>query len=318
MSNWLEQAAALFGTPSPGGLNGSRSLSGETRQTAVIFDALSEGEIDGLVNGAASVYLNGTSMIDLDVYKGVSAIKTTASISAGSTTATVAVGALDFADTTEGTRTILIKGAGKQGSSLFSGTAGGTTLTASSSWFTSGMASNGIMSEGASRLEIAGGGLNGQPYIGFISKYTSATSVEVSPPFTTTISGATGGIDLVSQIASYNAGSNQVTTTTAATTTVSGVAATLSPPFVNATTYANTSPKTNFESINYAFRVGTEDQTPVQMLSTGSPTASFIHNPNTRLQQNNTYDGSNGVSDTTITAAQCGVPNPSETDQING
>jgi predicted phage tail protein len=314
MSNILEIAAALFGPTT--GPNGRRSMSGETRQTAVVFDALSEGEIDGLVDGAASVYMDGTSLVDTDVYKGISAIKTTASISAASTTATVAVGALDFADTTEGTRTILIKGAGKQGSSLFSGTAGGTTLTASSSWFTEGMASTGIMSEGASRLEIAGGGLNGKPYIGFISKYTSATSVEVSPPFTTTISGATGGIDLVSQIASYNAGSNQVTTTTAATTTVSGVAATLSPPFVNATTYASTSPKTNFESINYAFRAGTEDQTPVQMLSTGSPTASYIHSPNTRLQQNNTYDGSNGVNDTVIESSAVGVPNPSETDQV--
>ena len=315
MSNIFEiMAAALFGPTT--GPNGRRSMSGETRQTAVVFDALSEGEIDGLVDGAASVHMDGTSLVDLDVYKGITAIKTTASISAASTTATVAVGALDFADTTEGTRTILIKGAGKQGSSLFSGTAGGTTLTASSSWFTSGMASTGIMSEGASRLEIAGGGLNGKPYVGFISKYTSTTSVEVSPPFTTTISGATGGIDLVSQIASYNAGSNQVTTTTAATTTVSGVAATLSPPFVNATTYANTSPKTNFESINYAFRVGTEDQTPVQMLSTGNPTASFISNPNTRLRQNDTYDASNGVSDTVIESSAIGVPNPSETDQV--
>ena len=36
----------------------------------------------------------------------------------------------------------------------------------------------------------------------------------------------------------------------------------------------------------------------------------------TGLQQNNTYDGSNGVGDTTISAAKCGVPNPSETDQV--
>ena len=28
----------------------SRSMSGETKQTAVIYDALSEGEVEGLVN----------------------------------------------------------------------------------------------------------------------------------------------------------------------------------------------------------------------------------------------------------------------------
>ena len=104
MSNVLEQMAAYFATIAPNG--SSRSMSGETRQTAVVFDALSEGEIDGLVDGAASVYMDGTALVDLDVYKSISAIKTTASVSATSTTVTVAVGALDFADTTEGTRKI--------------------------------------------------------------------------------------------------------------------------------------------------------------------------------------------------------------------
>ena len=39
MSNILEIVAALFGPTT--GPNGRRSMSGETRQTAVVFDALS-------------------------------------------------------------------------------------------------------------------------------------------------------------------------------------------------------------------------------------------------------------------------------------
>ena len=298
------------------GARNGRSMSGETHQTAVVYDALSEGEIEGLVDGAASIYLNGTRLVDLDTYKSCNEIKTTASVSAGSTTVTVATGALDFADVEGGTRKIIIAGAGKQGSSLFSATAGTLTLTASSSWFTSGMASGSMMSEGSARIEVAGAGEDGRPYIGYITKFTSATSVQVYPEIGTTVSSATGKIDLVSAIASYNVGSNQVTTTTAATTTVSGVAATLTPPVADATSYLNSSPKTNFQGINYSFRSGTKHQTPMQILAGGNPTASFVHAPNVRLDQNATFDSTNGVSDTVITSTQIGVPNPAETDHI--
>ena len=43
--------------------NTSRYKSGETESRAVVFDAISEGEIQGLVNGEASVYLNDTPII---------------------------------------------------------------------------------------------------------------------------------------------------------------------------------------------------------------------------------------------------------------
>ena len=198
-----------------------RSMSGETRQRALVYDALTEGPIEGLVNGAASIFLDDVPLVDTDIYKQTNAINTTASVSAGSTTVTVATGALDFADVDGGTRKILIKGAGKQGSSIFSATAGTTTLTASSSWFTSGMASASMHAEGAARIQIEGAGEDGRPYVGYITAYTSGTSAQVSPPIATTVSGVSGAIDLVSVITAYNVGSNQVTITTAATTTVS-------------------------------------------------------------------------------------------------
>ncbi len=294
----------------------ARSMSGETRQRAIAYDALSEGPIEGLVNGAASVFLDGVSLVNTDIYKKTSAINTTASVSAGSTTVTVATGALDFADVEDGTRKILIKGAGKQGTNVFSATAGTTTLTTSSNWFTSGMASGRMHAEGASRIQVEGAGPDGRPYIGYITAYTSETSVQVHPPIGTTVSNASGAIDLVSVIASYNVGSNQVTTTTAATTTVSGVAATLTAPQTTRSSYANSSPPTNYEGVQYSFRSGTGHQRPIQMLNGGNPTASFVHAPNTRMQQNLTFDSTNGVSDTIITSANVGVPNAAETDEI--
>ena len=85
-------------------------MSGETRQRALVYDALTEGPIEGLVNGAASIFLDDVPLVDTDIYKQTNAINTTASVSAGSTTVTVATGALDFADVDGGTRKILIKG----------------------------------------------------------------------------------------------------------------------------------------------------------------------------------------------------------------
>ena len=293
----------------------SRSMSGETHQTAVVYDALSEGEIDGLVDGDASIYLDGTRLVDLDVYKTCNDINTTASVSAGSTTVTVASNALNDADTSTGTRKIIIKGAGKQGSSIFSATAGTTTLTTSSSWFASSMASGDMMAEGAARIQIAGAGEDGRPYIGLIVQYTSATSVQVQPPISTTVSGVSGGIDLVSVIASYDAANNQVTTTTAATTTVSSATTIITPPVVSTTSYNTTVPKANYQGVRYSFRTGTKHQRPMQVLNGGNPTASFVVSPNgSRLDQSSNFSGS--VSPTTISSSDIGVPNPSETDQI--
>ena len=303
--------------------NNSRSMSGETRQRATVFDALSEGEIEGLVNGDASVYLDGTPLVDTDVYKKINPIKTTASVSASSTTVTVAAGALDHIDTDSeaGDRTIRIQGAGKVGSSVFSATAGSNTVTASSSWFTSGMASASMSAEGAAVIEIAGAGPDGRPYVGFISRYISATEVNVHPQIETTVSGVNGHIDLVSVITAYNVGSNQVTITTAASTTVSSANATIGVPRVvgwqaNTGAAGSTGQRNNWEGVGYSFRVGTKNQDSVGATFANIPNASYVHAPNTRLDQNATYDGTNGVSDTIITSTNLGLPNAAETDVV--
>ena len=52
------------------------------------------------------------------------------------------------------------------------------------------------------------------------------------------------------------------------------------------------------------------------MRNGGNPTASFVHAPNIRMDQNATFDGTNGVSDHLVTSSEVGVPNPAETDEI--
>ena len=95
----------------------SRYRSGETQAKAVVYDALSEGPIEGLANGSAGIYLNSTPLVNKGEYKKFEAIKTTCTVSASSTTVTVATGAIDDIDTTLGTRVVQIVGAGKQGTS---------------------------------------------------------------------------------------------------------------------------------------------------------------------------------------------------------
>ena len=294
----------------------SRYRSGETQAKAVVYDALSEGPIEGLANGSAGIYLNSTPLVNKGEYKKFEAIKTTCTVSASSTTVTVATGAIDDIDTTLGTRVVQIVGAGKQGTSMFDCTAGDPTVTSNSSWFASSMATATAFKEGAGILRISGAGPDGTDYVGRIVRYTSATEVEVLPAPATTVANQTGGIDHVTTIASYAVASNQFTLTTAAVTAVTDKACQLLPPQYNPETSQNdTSPKENFEQVHYAFRSGWKDQSPIKMLDGAATNAGFVHAPNTKMEQGANFING-GVSPTYITAANIGVTNAAEIDQI--
>ena len=143
--------------------NTSRYKSGETESRAVVFDAISEGEIQGLVNGEASVYLNDTPIIDKANALKYSQLLTTSTTVASNTTVTISSDAMDDLDTTAGTRLIRISKAGKDGASAdpdttFTTVAGSRTITASASFFTSDMATGTVLDDGASIIHIAGAG----------------------------------------------------------------------------------------------------------------------------------------------------------------
>ena len=306
--------------------NTSRYKSGETESRAVVFDAISEGEIQGLVNGEASVYLNDTPIIDKANALKYSQLLTTSTTVASNTTVTISSDAMDDLDTTAGTRLIRISKAGKDGASAdpdttFTTVAGSRTITASASFFTSDMATGTVLDDGASIIHIAGAGdAHGGEYVGKIIKYTSATQVTVDPIPQYDTSGKAGVLDHVTTISSYNVANNTVVVATAPVTAITDTPTIIYPPALDPSTdTTGSSLKRNFEDIALSFRSGWDDQTSIGNSSSGIPNsgipnASFVYTPNTRLDWNSTFGGS--TSDTTITATNVGVPDASETDQI--
>ena len=299
----------------------------ETENRGILFDALSEGEIYGLVHGDASVYLQTTPLMDRITKDKYGVVRTTGSISSSSntTTLTVASGALDNIDTS-GTRKVRIAGAGKAGASAdpditFTTVAGDATLTASDNFFAAGMVASNYHSNTGSRITIADANNEGDgDYQGVITKYTSATSVEVYPTPNKSVSGKAGTMELSATVSSWDTANNQCTISTAALTTVTDAVVIFDPPQERAdTTTTDSSPKRNFENVAYSFRTGTQQQASIgtgtsTMAGAGIPSASFIVAPNTRLEWDATFGGT--ASDNTYTASSLGVTNASEIDQL--
>ena len=102
-------------------------------QSGIVYDLISEGPIEGLVNGASSIYLNGTAMRDAQTTDAQKAFRTTGSISGSSAVLTVPDGVLDDIDTdTDQFRYVTIYGAGTQPSGItFSMSAGSPRIEAS-------------------------------------------------------------------------------------------------------------------------------------------------------------------------------------------
>ena len=89
-------------------------------QSAVVYDLISEGEIEGLVNGAHSIYLNGAPVLD-GQRKDTYAAKTTGNASYVASTGTITDNQSSnvFSNLTvnDGTRYIKVYGGAAQGNS---------------------------------------------------------------------------------------------------------------------------------------------------------------------------------------------------------
>ena len=92
-----------------------------TRQYGIVYDLISEGEIEGLVSGANSVTLDGTPITGTTESKEGGAVTTTGTISSDNGVVTVPVAALEGQTFTAGDkRYVTIHGAGKAvGSTTF-------------------------------------------------------------------------------------------------------------------------------------------------------------------------------------------------------
>jgi hypothetical protein len=308
-------------------------VSNTSEQTAVVYDMLSEGPIYGLVNGGQSILMNGVPVIN-DSQNKVYGPETSPNVSYNHSSGVITDNTSTMftdRDITEGTYAILVEGAKKQGSGIAATTADTDTVTTSSSFF----ASNDIFygSNAGTKigqyLVIADAGPDGADYIGYITKFTSATEVTVYPVVPTTVSGKNIQIDLVDTISAFS--SNTATLTTGGGVSVSNVFSELSTPSQTALS----TPKLNFERVSFAFRNGFRDQSVVAGpggLGSGSVvanvstelTTSYFGNlsnisstPATDGNWINAAEPTSGNNGIERTHTQMGVVNPEEVDALN-
>jgi len=263
--------------------------SADKEQTAIIYDLLSEGPIEGLVNGTASVYYNDVPLVDSANHNIIKPRRGTVTTTASSTTVTGSI----FGDILSlsynnksglsiGSRYIVIEGAGKAGSSIASISAGSSTVTTSSSYFTSAMAAT-RGQDLPIYLRITGAGPNGTDLVTTIKTYTSATEVEITGVASTTVSGANIVIDHYARILTIT-NSTTAVISTAAVTAVSGGNAIISAPIVSQSDQIS-----NFSNVTFGMVTGTRDQAPLQMPGfTGS--SSTVYDFNGQIRQADLYN----------------------------
>ena len=293
------------------------------KQTGLAFDLISEGPIEGLVNEAEGVFLNGVPLRDKDTNLALKEIITTGTIAGDAlTTLTVPDIVMDDMDSDSVTdRTVQILGAGKAlGGVTFTIQANSNRLVASGSFFTPGMAGFDSGSpdvqlgwENQIPVEIPGAGSNDGSLFATITNYDSATVVYLD---TKALVGISGGDDLKfghkSKISSVNKSTNTITLATAATAAVTDESVIINPPIIS--NVDGTKGRWNFTNVSYAFRTGTENQNPIPMKGDVATNASYLHAPGITLKQASAHTGT--ASDSIISSDTMGIANAPEIDRI--
>ena len=226
-------------------------------QTAVIYDALSEGPIEGLVDQGASIKLGGNAAYNYGD-KDIAAIRESANVSYVASTGVItdhnSPSFIDSAELQQGRRDVLIVGGSKGGTV---NTQLGNTTISNASGFT--FASTDVVEQGTFRLNpllrISGAGPDGQDFSARITEFinTSAVKVELAPSTNTTNTTAT--LDYIGTASNYNKSNNTVTIT-AGGRNINNTSATLSNPQRT----PEQAPLAKYDNFLWAFRTGTREQ----------------------------------------------------------
>ena len=304
-------------------------------QTAVVYDLISEGPIEGLVNGTDSIYLDKTAATIGSIgTKHNIAESLDVSFTASSLTIVDNVSSMfDGLSTNDGDRFITIAGAKKAITNGLSMAKGSSTVTAGSSFFNANDRYIPGTADGMKQyVTVAGAGVNGGVLRSEIIAFTSATSVQLALPAVTAVSNVSGTVDKVGKIASI---------TNATTAVISNISAqgTDARNVANVTAFTTTpkltlsdTPIYNHGAFQYAFMNGYRDQPLIQNFG-GVGSASIVHSANTEINQTDlssitgsqsnvtsggytTASGNATASPTTISAATMGVTNQSEVDKL--
>jgi len=306
-------------------------------QTAVVYDLISEGPVEGLQGGTDGIYLDKTPATIGTAGQKFN-VRNSNNVSYNSSNHTVTDNNSTLFDNlavTDGDRYIRIKGAKKTADNA-SATKGTVVITTGSSFFAEDDESRNDV-EGIANLKqyirLAGAGYRGSALVAEVVRYVSATQVEINRPIVTTVSSVNVTIDAIKKIATItNASTATVSDVTEFGTTdrtVSNVDAELSSAVVSITG----TPVYNHQNFQYAFKNGTRSQ---NWLSTfrGIGSSSVIHSASQQVAQtdlstsvgipvDNTTSGGYhsdtsdaSASPITISAATMGVSNQSEIDKV--
>ena len=307
--------------------DGIRVSSNVRRQTAVIYDILSEGPIEGLVDGPSSIRLNDNpvaSVTNQQMFLSVRSIDVSYNHSTGVVTDNTGI-MLANKSTADGGREMLVEGAKKRTTGTITVTAGNNIVTSSNSSF---FAADDVVSPRrlAPMLRIDGAGRDGKqlivPITQFISSPTAGTSqVRVEIPPMTSQSGTNAYVDYVAPVTAI---SGNTATITAGGVTVANTGAILSNPQRS----VRSKPVYNYQNFGFAFRTGEREQSFLPTPSgIGSASVAFnVSNGNLDTDSSSGMPApsnffSNQPSEYTgspliITSDQMGVGNASEIDAV--
>ena len=316
----------------------------QENQTAVVYDIISEGPIEGLVDGTNSIFLDKTPVTIGDTKHQPIKIKN-ATFTASNSTLVDSDSSNPFANLSvaDGKRFIRIpKGkksiTGNGSSTGVSGSEGSTILTASSSFFEAQDVTDINPNTGTDTpidtdtpkpfIRIEGAGTNSNvAMVAPIIRFISATSVEIGHPLPRDISYKTASIDKIGTISSFTDANTAVIADLGAVGTAkinaSNVEAEVFTPSIGRedTVY-------NYQGFQYAFMHGQRNQPYLKgFKDIGS--AAIIENKNQAVEQTRDLFSSNdntttGAWNTTVADATAqpvivtdnAVANPEEVDNV--
>ena len=317
----------------------------EENQTSVVYDVLSEGPIEGLVDGTNSIFIDKTPVTTSDSKHQPIRIKNVA-FTASSKTLVDSDSGNPFSglSISDGRRYVRIPGGKKSitgnGSSTgVSGAKDSTIITASSSFFAADDITDINPSTSTTTeidptipkpyIRIAGAGSNvNVDLVTPIIRFISATSVEIGQPLPRAITHKTASVDKIGTLATItNANTatiNNISQVGTASRDVSSVEVTISSPELSDenTVY-------NYQNFQYAFRNGLPNQ-PYLAGFRGVGSASIVENPNRAVEQtagifssndNSVNGGWNGEKTPDATAQpviinDSAVSDPNEVDKV--
>src|SRR6056300_1380414 len=165
------------------------------QQYGAIYDLISEGPIDGLVNNISSVYYNSTPLANSSQTALYGARAFTGSSSGTSLTST------GFFTSEMVGRFVSVPKAQAAGATNSSVAANSNIITTTTGIFNSNLVVANAGFQYPRYIRIPGAGVNGEEYVGRIVRYISSTQVEIFPETSSAISsGAAVYIDFVGSI----------------------------------------------------------------------------------------------------------------------